>query len=163
MKVIFLDFNGVLDTWDEMDKINPDNLQRLKKIAFTCGAKIVISSSLKNSYWYLGHMSNMLKLLVDTLENEGMEVVGFTPFGKDREEEILTFLKEHQEIEEYVILEDDYDMPKLSNHLVKLPSQMIGESQRGLEDIHVKLAINILGAKGKSLLNIRKENNYDNS
>ena len=92
-----------------------------------------------------------------------MEGVGFTPLGKDREEEILTFLKEHQETGEYVILEDDYDMPKLSNHLVKLPSQMIGESQRGLEDIHVKLAINILGAKGKSLLNIRKENNYDNS
>lgn len=47
MKVIFLDFNGVLDTYENMDEINPDNLQRLKHIANETEAKIVISSSSK--------------------------------------------------------------------------------------------------------------------
>lgn len=32
MKVIFLDFNGVLDTYERMDEINFDNLERLKFI-----------------------------------------------------------------------------------------------------------------------------------
>ena len=32
MKVVFLDFNGVLDTYDEMDVIDKSNLNRLKKI-----------------------------------------------------------------------------------------------------------------------------------
>ena len=44
MKVIFLDFNGVLDTYDNMDEINPDNLNRLKHIVDETNSKIVISS-----------------------------------------------------------------------------------------------------------------------
>lgn len=50
MKVIFLDFNGILDTWCEMDVINYDNLQRLKRIVNETDSKIVISSSIKTGY-----------------------------------------------------------------------------------------------------------------
>ena len=32
MNVIFLDFNGVLDTYENIDEINIDNLKRLKNI-----------------------------------------------------------------------------------------------------------------------------------
>ena len=45
MNVIFLDFNGVLDTYENMDEINEGNLQRLKHIVDETNAKIVISSS----------------------------------------------------------------------------------------------------------------------
>ncbi len=145
MKVIFLDFNGVLDTWEEMDKINSDNMLRLKRIVLETGAKIVISSSLKNSYWILGCVSSHLKMIIDELTKEGLEVIGFTPLCKIREEEIISYLNDHPEIDNYVILDDDYEMPLLNEHLVKLPSQMIGSSQRGLEDEHVENAIEILG------------------
>ena len=103
MKVIFLDFNGVLDTWDEMDEINYDNLERLKKISLDTEAKIVISSSLKNSYWYTGKMSKMLTILVTQLTDAGLEVIGYTPIAENRESEILAYLNNHPEIEDYVI------------------------------------------------------------
>lgn len=45
MNVIFLDFNGVLDTYENMDEINKENLQRLKHIIEETNAKVVISSS----------------------------------------------------------------------------------------------------------------------
>ena len=145
MKVIFLDFNGVLDTYEKMNEIDSENLKRLKKIVDLTGAKIVISSSIKNSYWYLGCMSTMLKMLVDTLTENGMEVIGFTPLCKSREEEIISYLESNDDISNYVILDDDYDMPLLQDHLVKLPSQSIGITQTGLQDEHVEEAINILG------------------
>ena len=31
MKVVFLDFNGILDTYENMDVVDPDNLMRLKR------------------------------------------------------------------------------------------------------------------------------------
>lgn len=150
MKVIFLDFNGVLDTWDEMDEINYDNLERLKKISLDTEAKIVISSSLKNSYWYTGKMSKMLTILVTQLTDAGLEVIGYTPIAENRESEILAYLNNHPEIEDYVILDDDYDMPLLKEHLVKLPCQNVGPSQKGLQDEHMRQAIQILNKSSQN-------------
>ncbi len=60
MNVIFLNFNGVLDTYENMDEINRGNLQRLKHIVDETNAKVVISSFLKNSYYYTGYFSQYL-------------------------------------------------------------------------------------------------------
>ena len=146
VKVIFLDFNGVLDTYENMDQINEENLKRLKYIVDTTQAKIVISSSLKNSYYYTGHFSEHLQNIIQELEKIGIEVIGITPYVGEREEEIKLYLKQHPEIDEYCILDDDYEMKDLKENLVKLPSQMqVG--QAGLEDVHVNMAINILTRK----------------
>ncbi len=145
MKVIFLDFNGVLDTWDDMDVIDESNLNRLKRIVEETSSKVVISSSIKRNYVNTGVMRGNLKYLVDTLLECGIDVIGVTPNLEKREEEILMYLSEHNDIDGFVILDDDYEMPKLKDHLVKLPCQMIGSKQRGLEDEHVLIAINILG------------------
>lgn len=145
MKVLFLDFNGILDTWYDMNHIQYDNLQRLKKIIRVTGAKIVISSSIKNNYWRHGTISGSLRMLLDRLISEGLEVVGFTPYADTREHEIMIYLHEHPEVENYVILDDDYDMEELREHLVKLPCQNIGKSQIGLQDVHAEEAIRILG------------------
>ena len=148
MKVIFLDFNGVLDTYENMDEINIDNLRRLKYIVDETDAKVVISSSLKNSYYYTGHFSKHLQNIMKEIENIGIEIIGITPYAKEREEEIKIYLKEHPEIEAYCILDDDYEMEELREHLVKLPPQMqIG--QVGLEDIHTDMAIKILTKTSK--------------
>lgn len=143
MKVIFLDFNGVLDTYDNMDVINPDNLNRLKRIIDKTGAKVVISSSLKNTYFYIGQHNRLFKSIIKELMDAGIDVIGITPQADTREEEIKLYLQQHPEVTNFCILDDDYDMEGLKENLVKLPPQM-QEGQMGLEDIHMNMAIDIL-------------------
>lgn len=56
MKVVFLDYNGVLDTSVNMDEVDYLNLQRLKKIIKETGAKIVLTSSIKKFLLYYRHI-----------------------------------------------------------------------------------------------------------
>lgn len=147
MKVIFLDFNGILDTYENMDVIDSDNLNRLKIIVDVTGAKVVITSSNKNSYYRSGKIGGILKYLIDSLLEAEIDVIGMVPMMKEREEEIQAYLDMHTEVEDFVILDDDYDMPSLRENLILLPCQMIGKEQKGLEDEHVDKAINILGRR----------------
>ncbi len=145
MKVIFLDFNGILDTWENFDVIDESNLERLQRIVLETEAKVVITSSCKNNYNRTGVMGPILKMLVDSLLNAGIDIAGIVANASTREEEIALYLSSHSEIENFVILDDDYDMPSFENNLIKLPSQSIGVEQTGLKDVHVDEAIRILG------------------
>lgn len=147
MKVIFLDFNGILDTYENMDVIDSDNLNRLKKIVDECNAKVVLTTSNKNNYYRSGMIRGILKYIIDSLLEAGIDVIGMVPMLDSREDEIHAYLDMHPEVEEFVILDDDYDMPSFRDNLILLPSQMIGIEQRGLEDEHVEKAISILGIK----------------
>jgi len=142
MNIIFLDFNGVLDTYENIDEINIDNLKRLKYIVDETESKVVISSSLKNSYYYTGHYSVFLQKIVNEIENIGIEVIDITPKANTREEEIKLYLNLHPEVSNYCILDDDYEMESLKENLVKLPLQ--GKGSEGLNDIHMNKAIKIL-------------------
>ena len=102
MKVIFLDFNGIVDTYEDMDEINLGNLDRLKKLCELCNASVVYSSS--NRYSRFG------KELVSKMMELGLDIVGVTPKLGSREEEIRAYLEEHPEIDNYCVLDDDYDM-----------------------------------------------------
>lgn len=143
MKVIFLDFNGVLDTYEKMDEIDFDNLQRLKKIVSETQANIVITSSIKNSYYISGKYSKLLTHLIDTLQNNDINVIGITEYRKTREEEIKIYLNAHPEIQNFCIIDDDYDMEYFKDKMVKLPCQL-SKNSTGLRDCDVKLAIKIL-------------------
>lgn len=147
MKVIFLDFNGILDTYENMDVIDSDNLNRLKRIVDECNAKVVLTTSNKNNYYRSGMIRGILKYIIDSLLEAGIDVIGMVPMLDSREDEIHAYLDMHPEVEEFVILDDDYDMPSFRDNLILLPSQMIGIEQRGLEDEHVEKAISILGIK----------------
>lgn len=69
MKVIFLDFNGVLDTNTNMDIIDKDNLLRLKKIVDETNSNVVISSSLKNNSYKEGkYTENLIEFIIEPLE-----------------------------------------------------------------------------------------------
>lgn len=144
MNVIFLDFNGVLDTNLNMDVIDQGNLNRLKKLVDMFDAKVVISSSLKNPFYYNGKHSRLFQGILAALLEIGIDVIGITPKGNSREEEILMYLNSHPEISNYCILDDDYDMDKLKEHLVKLPMQM-SEGQMGFTQEYLDKAIGILG------------------
>ena len=147
MKVIFIDFNGILDTYENMDVIDSDNLNRLKRIVDECNAKVVLTTSNKNNYYRSGMIRGILKYIIDSLLEAGIDVIGMVPMLDSREDEIHAYLDMHPEVEEFVILDDDYDMPSFRDNLILLPSQMIGIEQRGLEDEHVEKAISILGIK----------------
>lgn len=140
MNVIFLDFNGVLDTYEEMDIINKDNLLRLKKIVDETDSKIVISSSLKNNSYNEGvYTNNLVKYLINPLKEVGIEVIGITPNKDTREEEITEYLVNHPEINNFLILDDEYEFNKYKNNFIKL--DYLGN---GLEDKHINKAIKIL-------------------
>lgn len=143
MNVIFLDYNGVLDTNDNMDVINLDNLQRLKHIVDETNSKVVLTTSKKNSFYITGVLNKSLQEDINLMETNGIEVIGITPKANTREEEIELYLNQHQEIENFCIIDDDYDMEKFINNLVKLPNQ-IEDGQMGLDDYHMNIAIKIL-------------------
>jgi hypothetical protein len=144
MNVIFLDFNGVLDTNEQMDVIDEGNLSRLKILVDMFDAKVVISSSLKNSFYYTGRYSKLLSSIIDRFLEVGIDVIGITPKCDTREKEILMYLDMHPEVSNYCILDDDYYMELLREHLVKLPMQMeVG--QEGFTQEYLDKAIGIMG------------------
>ena len=119
----------------------------MKRIVDECNAKVVLTTSNKNNYYRSGMIRGILKYIIDSLLEAGIDVIGMVPMLDSREDEIHAYLDMHPEVEEFVILDDDYDMPSFRDNLILLPSQMIGIEQRGLEDEHVEKAISILGIK----------------
>lgn len=122
MKVIFLDFDGVLNVipqdHDQYGGIFHQNLvENLGRIIEVTSAKLIISSSWR-------HMGlAMLRMMWEHRGYPG-EIIGITPDlwrrVKDEEyheslqrgDEIQVVLNLHPEIENYVILDDDQDMLK---------------------------------------------------
>lgn len=143
MKVIFLDFNGVLDTYDDIDKINSVNLLRLKEIVDETGASVVISSSIKNSYYYTSKYGKMLSEVVNVLTDNDINVLGITPLKGNREDEIKEYLDNHPEIDNFCIIDDDFDMKSFKGNMVKLPTQS-KKNPYGLTKRYMDAAIKIL-------------------
>lgn len=120
MKVIFLDFDGVLNVipqgHDDFGGIfHPEFVENLGRIIEETGAKLVISSS-----WRHGGLNRMK----DMWEHRGYpgEIIAITPdlwrrvqdeeFHErmERGHEIQAILDQHYSISNYVILDDDDDM-----------------------------------------------------
>jgi len=159
MKIIFLDFDGVLNShwymlenpkeWNkamaEENQIDPENVAILNKIVKETGAKIVISSS-----WRLIRTKEQLTTY---LQKRGFigEVIDMTPdgifqngiwHGAERGMEIQAWLDSSKEpVESFVILDDNSDMAHLKHKLI-LTGYLVG-----LEDIHAIKAIQMLNGK----------------
>jgi len=106
MKVIFLDVDGVLNTFDltrsyGLDYIDDGMVRRLGMVVGQTGADIVLSS-----YWRL-HPSD--RSLVDAaLKEYGMFVHDRTPsLSGPRSREISHWLSSNEDISTYAILDDD--------------------------------------------------------
>lgn len=119
MKIIFLDLDGVVnyDKWyisEEYQKLTPDQeldidpkvIDRLNRLCLETSSKIVIASSWKVNTYYKNR-----------LERAGLEnIIDKTPDfifikGNDycRGEEIDMWLKAHDNIENYIIIDDVKD------------------------------------------------------
>jgi len=154
MKVIFLDFDGVLnstiyDRTRDLAKntsIDETRLPLLKQIIDTTNAKIVLSTSWRRHWNQDNTLCDEIGLWINQLFSKyELKIYDKTPylhFGVGRKNEILDWLKYSIEpIESYVILDDyAFGWEELSNKLVKT-SPNVG---RGLELEHVEKCIAIL-------------------
>ena len=170
MKVIFIDFDGVLNTLqDKSDYYNKKiseetlkerNLKRIKILADACkeyDAKVVIESAHKDSIDQDTLESDIewVQEYLNILKDNGIEVIGRTPcleeFREDykdlppiwKEYEILEYLNRHPEIDHYCVIDDD--------DLVSIPAREKGDfSKSDLNKVRDHLvSIYPIGLDGK--------------
>lgn len=159
-KVIFLDVDGVLncatsksfcidDGGRVIKGVDSDKVKRLAKIIEATGAQIVLSSDWKHGWskYYTSRKPSHAKYLDNHLYKKGkLTIKDKTPSTHNgswfRGEEILAYLRLHQDVENYVILDDtffeDFSAKEINEHLV-LTDYMVG-----LTDADVEKAIRIL-------------------
>ena len=151
-KLVFLDIDGVLDTYKSHYMLDPVLLDRLGIILERTGARIIISSS-----WRCGNVPDTVAFLTD-YDNPRVgsnpfpftdKVVGITPIlysvvdgdidrPATRGEEIATYLREHP-YDNYVILDDCDEMLK-----DQWPHFVLVNDETGLTDEDVEKAVSIL-------------------
>jgi hypothetical protein len=144
VKVIFLDFDGVLNS-SRFYAVRPSHEFKLDRVAVSrvnellerTGAKVVVSS-----VWRIGRS---VEALQDVLEEYGFRgrVIGRTPQLRAavRGEEIREWLTTHPNIDvtSFVIIDDDADMVDLSDRLVQTTHRY------GITRRHVLVASRMLG------------------
>lgn len=167
MRVVFLDFDGVLNSRDFLRRqwdagvpwgaghIDPGNVSRLQEIVGATGAHVVISSTWRTLVHY--------SVLWEWLQHHGMraKVLGVTPTnGICRGAEIDAWLRSPLQgrqdneaswdgsvlkpVESFVILDDTDDMDP---HMDRLVQTDYGGLRGGLQEEHVKRAIEQLERK----------------
>lgn len=170
-KVVFLDFDGVLNTPDttadavqlyqyltsnkvsdareQFDNamIGGEFVKRVQTICDATGAVVVVSSS-----WRILHDLAELDYFLITKDLQA-PVIDMTPRvpSRYRGHEIDQWLSEHPEVDGFVILDDGSDMDPHSDHLVQT------DFEEGLQDRHVQRAIEVLGIDYKRTERIPEE------
>ncbi len=138
INVIFLDFDGVLDTSHYMSHESIEKrIAILADICKTYNCKIVIEAAAKGALdeEIMKGTNEWLTFLLGCFKKYGIECIGKTPSvaegDKDmwKEAEIIAYLKRHPEVEHFVILDDDdtknmlhwkkSDLDKVRDYLVE--------------------------------------------
>ena len=143
MKVIFLDFDGVI-TIPPKWHIQANKIKYIKKIVDATGAKIVVSSSWRreNVKETINDMigktkrcprNKMLYWLIDNIYDVTSWFSDKKYNGTGRGGEIQTWLNNHLDVDNYVIIDDDGDM---------LDSQLFHFVQTNFEDGITELETN---------------------
>lgn len=152
MKIIFLDFDGVISTYEERWRFDMKKLELLKEIVDKTDAKIVVSSS-----WKLGftEVDDFIKCFYNKPRNKDLNNVTIFDWfansihditdnkGPWRGYEIQRWIDKHnEEIESYVILDDDSDFN--DNQLFNFVQT---DGYEGITSREVKLCIKILNGE----------------
>lgn len=147
MKVVFLDVDGVLNSYDYFSKFgkgfewnildkrifDPATITRANKLS-DLDVKFVLSSSWRGTDGF-----------VKTLRQAGFrgELIGETPrVGRPRALEIAAYLRQEPTLKSFAILDDDSDMLHLKSRHVKT-----SYFQGGFQDSHLLQVLKILGFK----------------
>ena len=177
MKVIFLDVEGVLNTTETYERayklyghttmidleIDKFRLGYLKTIIDSTGAKIVLSSSFR--YFFAKENDKIVpktlkaKKLYDIFLRYGIEIYDTTPITiASREEQIKEWLQNKDDIESFVIIDDDASsFNELIDNLIQTSNvrknyllSFMKEST-GLNDNHIEEVVYKLNKKNKIL------------
>lgn len=159
MKVIFLDIDGVLNSNDYVDYASDNNIQGIlkeidpKKIVMLkfaidiTNAQIVVSSSWRNisKFEYLKE----LFLKYDIKLDEKTPLI-----DNNRGLEIRKYLKEHTNIEQYLILDDEifdsFDRELISNLILTKDDKNDHSYGNGLQTKHIEEIIKRFGIVKKN-------------
>ena len=148
-KIIFLDFDGVIDGWWSKYNLDPKKIALVEEIIKATDAKIVVSSSwsvgCRNAEEFIERdFSGYFKRKTTEISRESLfieSIIDVTDhMGSSRGDEIQRWLDAHEdEVESYVILDDDNDMNE--DQLFNFISV---DGWYGISDRTVSLAIQIL-------------------
>ena len=152
MKIIFLDFDGVISTYEKGWRFDVEKLELLKEIVDKTDAKIVVTSSWKRGFTEVG---NFIKSFYNKPRNKDLKNVTIFDWfansiyditdnnGSWRGDEIQRWIDKHnEEIESYVILDDDSDFR--DNQLFNFVQT---DTYEGITSREVKLCIKILNSE----------------
>lgn len=151
MKVIFLDIDGVLNsyTYDrqrspEDGNIDKTRLELLKFLTDKTNAKIVLTSSWRE-HWDKEECKRDEKgaLLADTFMQAGLDIYDKTPFigYLKRADEIRAWLSSNPQTKGFVIFDDNvFGWGDLAESFIQT-NYRIG---RGLEEEHIQKALELL-------------------
>lgn len=158
IKAIFLDVDqlheGVLNYYEATARcgiyigIEDEKVALLKKIVEATGAKIVLSSTWRLGIDNKGHrLEEHIPYLKEKLGKYGLEIYDKTPVcSNHRGREIDSWLKNHPEVEQWVVLDDewfiDFNQYDIAPHLVQ--TYFYGS---GLTEDDVEKAIKILNGE----------------
>jgi len=164
MKVIFLDIDGVLNTsltfkrkkltGYPLIEIDDFRMSYLKELVVLTDAKIVLSATLRMHFTkvngFLQPLDEKAVLLLNVFNSFGLEVYDITDCDPKRwrENEILKWLNMHDDVESFVIFDDEaYDLKIFQDHElvhIKTKYPCENEMENGLLLEHVQKAVNIL-------------------
>jgi len=142
MKVIFLDFDGVLNRFDDprnLKELSSGCVKLLNQVIEQTHAYIVITSVWR----ILRTVGELRAKLVEAGFKYPQRVIGKSPrTGGRRGTEIYEWLKiraqSRDDVESFIILDDDSDMEPFMDRLVQT------DSDTGLTDLEVKKTVDML-------------------
>jgi len=155
LRVIFLDIDGVLSHYKSRWNIDPQKVALLEEILKSTGAKIVVSSSwrvgCRDGKDFVDKMFSTWRSELSTQKRDSLfieSIIDVTDhMGRERGDEIQRWLDAHEdEVETYVILDDDNDM--LEEQLFNFVQT---DGWYGMSDRTVELATQILN--GEKIIN----------
>ena len=177
MKVIFLDIDGVLNTTntfrlrkEEYKKtgkyrlaIDEYRVEYLKRIIDESGAKIVLTSAWRRSFKKemtrivsLDEKAQKLQNLFSKYDIEIYDITSVDSFDINREKQIKEWLERKDNIETYIIIDDELCIYKdLTDRVIKnkfMNSNIEDETGLGLGENHIEIAINLLNKRSKILI-----------
>lgn len=148
MKVVFLDFDGVLNSDEYVSRntglaIDPARLKLLKRLICSTGAKIVLSTSWRE-HWdlYDSYCDEIGDRINRVFGAEGLYIYDRT-YGRelDRYAQITVWLATHPDTKQFVVLDDmPFEEGILTDHFV------LTSSRSGITEGDVSRAIRILNA-----------------
>lgn len=148
MKAIFLDIDGVLNGMLAPGPMHwnstlPSCIDVLNKIIDATGAKIIVISSWVDDFYFEGNNPKLEKFLYERGVRLG-SIIGFRRDGAEKEEYIFESIKTNQDIENFIVIDDN--PTKFTNEFIK--SRLIQtDSLEGLVDFHIDIAIRMLNEK----------------